>query len=98
VQRALSITYYKMGDVLTMGGDREQALAAYQKSLAIAEQLAGSDKGNAEWQRDLSISLERYGNALFAAGKSEQALAAFQKALPIAQQLRQRQGQRAMAA
>jgi len=32
------------------------ALTSYRDSLAIADRLAASDKGNAGWQRDLSVS------------------------------------------
>jgi hypothetical protein len=34
-------------------------LKSYEEGLAIAERLAKSDPGNAEWQRDLAMSLER---------------------------------------
>ncbi len=36
---------------------REEALAGYQKSIAIAEKLAAADPGNALWQTDLVVSL-----------------------------------------
>jgi hypothetical protein len=39
-------------------GEREEALAAYQKGLAIAQQLADLDKDNAEWRSDLAVSYE----------------------------------------
>ncbi|MET0538720.1 MAG: hypothetical protein ABWZ64_12370 [Xanthobacteraceae bacterium] len=38
-------------------GKHEETLAAYQKSLAIRQQLAERDKGNAGWQTDLVIGL-----------------------------------------
>jgi hypothetical protein len=37
-------------------GDLDGALKAYRDSLAIREQLAARDPGNAGWQRDLIIS------------------------------------------
>jgi hypothetical protein len=42
--------------VLRSQGDLSGALSAYRQSLAIAEQLAGSDPSNAGWQRDLWVS------------------------------------------
>ena len=39
--------------------DSAGALQAYEADLAIAERLAASDPGNAQWQRDLYISYWR---------------------------------------
>jgi hypothetical protein len=38
---------------------RRAIFLRYQADLAIADRLAKSDPGNAEWQRDLAISLVR---------------------------------------
>ena len=37
-------------------GNLAGALKSYSDSLAIADRLAASDRGNAGWQRDLSVS------------------------------------------
>src|SRR5215468_2183500 len=73
-------------------GKREEALADYQQGLAIAQQLADSDKGNAQSQRDLAFSYDNIGDALADADQNEQALAAYRKSLAIRQQLAERDG------
>jgi hypothetical protein len=47
--RDLSVSYKKIGDVQKAQGDLAAALKSFQDSLAIAERLAQSDPGNAEW-------------------------------------------------
>jgi hypothetical protein len=42
----------EVGDVAAAAGDLAGARAAYEAGLVIAERLASSDPGNAEWQRD----------------------------------------------
>ena len=64
-------------------GDLAGALQAYEDSLAIAEQLAASDPGNADWQRDLSISWERIGGVREQQGDRAGALEAWRRALAI---------------
>ena len=58
----LMVGYANVGEVLMEAGRREEALAAYQKSLAISQQLADSDQGNAGWRRDLSVAAARLGS------------------------------------
>ena len=53
----------------------------------IREQLAGSDKGNTQWQRDLSVSFNRIGDVLVSAGERSKALEHYQRVLVIAEQL-----------
>ena len=50
------MSWEKLGDVRQAQGDLAGALAAYEARHAIAERLAASDPGNAEWQRDLVVS------------------------------------------
>jgi tetratricopeptide (TPR) repeat protein len=73
--------------LLVATGRREEALTAYQKSLAIREKLAAADPGNSDWQRDLSISHNKIGDVLVGAGRREEALAAYHKALAISEKL-----------
>ena len=68
-------------------GDGPGALAAYRKSLAIAEALAARDPANTAWQRDLSVSHERIGNVLVAQGDGPGALAGYRKSLAIREAL-----------
>src|SRR5207244_1324518 len=68
-------------------GQREEALAAYQKFQTIAEKLVAADPGNTKWQSDLSSSHNKIGNVLVAAGRREEAFAAYQKSLAISEKL-----------
>ena len=63
-QRDLSVSHDKIGDVLEAQGDGPGAVAAYRKSLAIAEALAARDASNTEWQRDLSVIHNKIGDAV----------------------------------
>jgi cytochrome c-type biogenesis protein CcmH/NrfG len=55
----LSATYSKLGDVLAHQVKREEALSAYQTSLAYARMLAESDPDNSELQAGVMESLYR---------------------------------------
>jgi hypothetical protein len=54
-QRDLSISHIKVGDMLVAQGRRDETLASYRASLAIAERLSVADRSNAGWQRNLAI-------------------------------------------
>jgi tetratricopeptide (TPR) repeat protein len=77
----------KLGAVRQAQGDLAGALAAYEADLAIAESLAASDPGNAEWQRDLSVSWQFIGNVRQAQGDLAGALAAYEARHAIAERL-----------
>ena len=49
------MSWNKLGDVRVAQGDLAGAVQAYGDARAIREKLAGSDPGNAEWQRDLIV-------------------------------------------
>jgi predicted negative regulator of RcsB-dependent stress response len=51
------------------------------------ERLAGSDAGNADWQRDLSISYDRVGDVLVKQGNLPEALKSYRAGLAIAERL-----------
>ncbi|HXN88448.1 MAG TPA: hypothetical protein VN890_03705 [Methylocella sp.] len=51
--------------------------------LLVAERLAISDPGNAEWQRDLSVSYNRVGNVQNAQGDLKAARQSYQDSLAI---------------
>jgi len=86
-QRDLSISYSKIGDVMTKQGKLDEALKAYRDGLAIAERLAKDDPSNAVWQRDLSASYSEIGDAMTKQGKTQEALASYRKALEIMEPL-----------
>ncbi|MEL4383171.1 tetratricopeptide repeat protein, partial [Shewanella algae] len=56
-------------------------------SLAIAERLAKTDPGNADWQRDLSVTYNRVGDVQQAQGDLSAALTSYQASLAIAERL-----------
>ena len=83
MQRDISVSLDKIGDVKRSQGDREGALAAYEESLDIARHLAAVDPGNVQWQTDLVVSL--YKIAILADGDRKSA--AVDEALKIVEQL-----------
>ena len=62
---------------------------SYQDSLAIAEQLAQSDPGNAGWQRDLSVSYDNVGDVQVAQRDLAGALKSYRDSLAIRERLAQ---------
>ncbi|MBL8327815.1 MAG: hypothetical protein JNJ71_03115, partial [Rubrivivax sp.] len=55
-QRGLSVSYSKLGDLMSALGQGEQAREFFEKSLAIRKRLAEAEPGRADYQRDLSVS------------------------------------------
>jgi len=64
LQRDLSVSYNKVGDVQSAQGDLAGALKTYRESLAIIEQFAKQDPSNAGWQGDLAFCYWRIGTRL----------------------------------
>ena len=88
LRRDLSVTCDRIGDILFSKGETEEALASYEKGLAIAEELARKDgKSNLELHRDLSVSYDRIGDLLDKKGDLAGALTHFKKGLAIAKAL-----------
>ena len=79
-----------LGDVQRAQGDLPGALASYQASKEIFEQLAERDPGNAGWQRDVSVSLDKVGDVQVAQGDLPGALASYEASKQIAEQLAER--------
>ena len=77
----------RQGNIFLAKGDLISALAAFQKSLDIAQKLADSDPTNTKWQRDLSVSENKIGDVLLAQGDLTSALFSFQNSLDIRQKL-----------
>ena len=76
-----------LGDVLVQRGDLSAALKSYRDSLAIADKLAKSDRGNADWQRDLSVSFNNIGDVQKAQGDPSGALGSYRDSLAIRDKL-----------
>ena len=85
-ERALSISYNRLGDVCMADGDLSGAKEYYLKDLAISEQLAKQSEGT-QAQRDLSISYNKLGDVCKADGDLSGAKAYYLKALAIREQL-----------
>lgn len=68
IQRDLSVSHNKVGDVLVAQGQLPAALEAFRASLAIRERLSQADPGNAGWQRDVAVSHAKLAAALRGAG------------------------------
>ena len=56
------MSYDEIGEVRLDEGNRKEALAAYEKALAIRKGLAAKDPGNAKWRRDVSVSYDKIGD------------------------------------
>ena len=67
----------------TQSYDPGEALAGYQKSLAIEQDLLAEDPTNALFKRDLSHSLGGCGEALFGLGRPAEGVAAYERAIAI---------------
>jgi tetratricopeptide (TPR) repeat protein len=70
-------------------GRLDAALASFQKSLAIVEQLVQDDPSNANWQHGLGAAHSNLGDVYKKQGRLDAALASFQKSLAIVEQLAQ---------
>ena len=68
-------------------GRLDAALASFQKSLTINEQLVQVDPSNTNWQHGLGVSHSRLGDVNQRQGRLDAALASFQKSLSIVEQL-----------
>jgi eukaryotic-like serine/threonine-protein kinase len=84
---ALAQSDLTCGYMLFLLGNSESALKAYQRALAIRQQLADAKPSVAEYQSDLAESHDVIGLLLVLTGKQEQALAAWRKALAISQRV-----------
>jgi tetratricopeptide (TPR) repeat protein len=81
-------TQLQIGDFYVMRGwSLGQALIAYLDGLALANDLAKADPGNAGSQLDLSISLEKIGNVLAEQGNLRAARDAYRASLAIRERL-----------
>ena len=76
-----------LGDTQKRRGDFVGALKSYRDGLAIADRMATSDLGNAEWQRDLSVSFNKVGDVQVAQGDRAGALKSYLDSLAIRDRL-----------
>ena len=87
LQRDLSISYERVGDVAFSEGDLAGARRAYSQSLALRQRLAAQDVGNVASQRDLSSSYDRLGDVAVAQGDLAAARTAYNQSLDLRHRL-----------
>jgi tetratricopeptide (TPR) repeat protein len=87
LQRDLSVTCNKVGDMLRAQGQPAEALASYQKALTIVDKLATQDPENARWQRDLSVTCNKVGDVLNDQKQLPEAEKSYQRGLTIRERL-----------
>jgi len=76
-----------IGEMLAAQGKTDEAMAAYQSSLADAKALADADATNTDAQEEVAIDHVHIGDALLSQQKSDEALAAYQASLEIRQKM-----------
>ena len=83
----LAFTHFKTGKIHEQIGDRELAIAEYERALAAFEALADSEAETRDFRAELALCHNDMGLLLSTSGKVAEARAALQKALHIQQQL-----------
>ena len=84
LQKEISISHLKIGDMLGSTGDLGGALAAYSEMVKVTESLAGVDP---QYRRTHAIGLNNVGKTLFALGKLGEARRAYDRSLDIRREL-----------
>jgi len=91
LQRELSATHLRIGDVLKRMGDTRGALEAYRASLAIREALVAADPRGLTTRRDLAIALSSVGAAEVALGHDDAALELYERSRALRDELNSEQ-------
>lgn len=87
LQRDLSVTYIKLGDLHLDLGNADLARRFFEDSLAILQRLADAEPARTDLQRDLSVSYERLGDLHRSLGDTDLARRFFEDALAVAKRL-----------
>jgi len=83
--RSLAIAYKTLGAVRWVLGAREDAMADYQKALALDEARLATQPDHTTWLLDVSFSLASLAHAKLNTGDSTAALAHYQRSLELRQ-------------
>ena len=86
-QRDLSVSYDRLGDLMSALGQGEEARRLFEQSLQIRQRLAEAEPGRADYQRNLSVSYNKLGDLMSASGQGEEARQLFEQSMQICQQL-----------
>ena len=87
VERDLSVSYERLGDVFMLKGHYDGALAAYRDAIVIVMLLSHLDASNSALMDDLSVCHRKIGDALMAKNDHDGALVAYRNAFAIAETL-----------
>src|SRR6266576_1098863 len=85
--REQTVSLGQQGDILRDEGKLGAALKSYRDGLAIFEELAKQEPGNAGLQRDLSVSYNKVGDVQSAQGDLPGALKSYRDSLAIREKL-----------
>ena len=86
-QQLLGFCYAGLADSLRDDGKRAEAIANYQKALAIQENLAAAEPGDADRQSALAYVYEKFARVLWTDGKYAEAVSNYQSALTLRENL-----------
>ena len=87
MQRGLSVSYNKLGDIAEIRNDYKAAEGYYSKDLAISKRLAEKYPEDPNLQRDLSVSYNKLGDIAKARNDYKAAEGYYSKALEISERL-----------
>ncbi|MGE0549172.1 MAG: protein kinase [Kofleriaceae bacterium] len=85
----LSTLVQRVGAVAETRGEHELALASFQRSASLLDELVAHDPRNAMWKGALAVALARVGDAQRALGHREQTTAALERSLALYKELTQ---------
>jgi len=77
----------RMGDILLNGGKRDEALADFNKALALRQKFADKEPDDTVSQDGLAIAEAKIGDVASADGRYDDAVAAYDKSVAITQKL-----------
>ncbi len=87
LKRLISIAYNVTANTLVAAGKPAQALGWLEKDIALAEQLANSNKGNPVYLHDVSVSYDQLGKLLSELHETDAAIEAVKKGISYANTL-----------
>jgi tetratricopeptide (TPR) repeat protein len=79
----IASSYNQIGDVQESRGNLPVAMAMFQKSLTIAQQVAKAEPDNGDWQRNLSVSYNKVAEVQKAQHALADALATYRTSLDV---------------
>ena len=87
VQRALATAYQNLGMLRSVAGSPHDALAAYDRCLAVGEQLCRAHPEVAEFRNALAVSHNNAGTSFCVNGQIARAVDSFRRSLSLCEQL-----------